>query len=478
MQGSLNRTTRLWFRISVVAGVLVAVISVGVAVATYRFVTGHLAVDHLNREAGRYAAVLEYRAKDQAGTPAELADLLDSLLQEDSSQIAWFRVLGRGGDVVAEAGEVQQSVFAEEDYQQVLEMRRRNVVKRLSTADGEILAAVLPFRFQLGSEMDGRSGNQGSGPSGRFKLIEVGLFVSGASEAFTPLKRNLIAGILAPLALLLSMIFLLLQFPGYLRGRELESQLAVAHRVQQALLPPENPDSGDLEVTAEFRPFWGVGGDYFDVFTLGKNRTFIVLGDVSGKGLPAALIMGLLHGAVRATAQAWDGSNHHVLAGELNQLLYANTASNRFVTFFWACFESQECRLRLVNAGHNPPLIVRRPRGAAPAIEQIPAGGPVLGLLPEASYRSGDTILDPGDVLVLFSDGVVEATNSEGIEFGEKRIEDVIREHADLAPEELKREILGQLAAFMGSATLHDDLTLLIVKVPEGHVVHRPSEPV
>ena len=449
-----------------VAGLLLALISVGVAISTYRFVAGHLALDHLNREAGRYAAVLEYRAQEEVGTPAELTELLESLLQEDSRKVAWFRVLERSGEIIAESGEGQRDVFDEEDRQQVLDLRRRNVTKRLSTPAGDVLAAVLPFRFQLQSDISDRAPALVPGKQRRFKLVEVGIFFRGSGEAFAPLKRNLAVGIAAPLALLVAMVFLALRFPAYMRGRELEHQLALAHRVQQELLPAEGIDSGDLEVTAEFQPFWGVGGDYFDVFSVEDAQTFVVLGDVSGKGLAAALIMGLLHGAVRSSARAWDGSNHDVLAGELNQLLCSNTASNRFVTFFWGCIDSREGRLRFINAGHNPPLLVRRCQGADAEIEQLPAGGPVLGLLPDAVYQSGDANLNSGDLLVLFSDGLVEAENSNGVEFGQERIEEVIRDNADLPPDELKQRVLGQLGTFMGSEALQDDMTLLIVRVP------------
>ena len=109
---------------------------------------------------------------------------------------------------------------------------------------------------------------------------------------------------------------------------------------------------------------------------------------------------------------------------------------------------------------------MRRRPGAAPQIEELPAGGPVLGLLPQASYKKGDTSLEAGDLLVLFSDGVVEAANSKGVEFGQEGVERVIRDHPDLSSDELKQEILSQLASFMGPETFQDDMTLLIVGVP------------
>ncbi len=460
-------SARWKFRSVVAVGFLLALTSLVVAVATYRFVAGHLALDHLNREAGRYAAVLEYRAQEEAvRSSAELVALLEEYQKQQARQIAWLRVVRRDGEMLAEAGEVPRAVFAEQELRDVLEFRRRNVVRSLETPRGEILAAVLPFRFQLESEIEARQPQPARGRQRRFKLIEVGLYHHGAADAFAPLKRNLMAGIAAALGLILALVFVATRFPAYMRGRELENQLALARRVQEELLPKDLSEAGDLEVASEFRPFWGVGGDYFDIFSVDQSRTFVVLGDVSGKGLPAALIMGLLHGAVRSAARAWDGSNHDQLAVQMNQLLHSNTGPNRFVTFFWACVDSREARLRYINAGHNPPLLVRRPAGAAPRIEELPAGGPVLGLLPGAKYRKGEAQFAAGDLLVVFSDGVVEAANATGLEFGQERIEEALREHAGLPPAELKQEILSRLRAFLGSAPLQDDLTLLIVRAP------------
>ncbi len=465
MLKSLRGVDGLWFKLGVASGLLLALVSVVVAVATYRFVAGHLALDHLTREAGRFAAVLEYRSREEGvETPAQLTVLLEEVLGPDEDKVAWLRILDRHGATLAETDDNRRGTFDRQDLRDVLELRRRNVIKTISTPRGKALAAILPFRFQLRSEFGGLSPGEGPARPGRFKLVEVALYFRGASEAFSPLKRNLAVGIAAPIALLGALVFLILRFPAYLRGRELEHQLALAHRVQKELLPAETPGSDHLEVASEFLPFWGVGGDYFDVFTLDSKRTFVVLGDVSGKGLPAAVIMGLLHGAVRSAVRSWDGSNHDVLAGELNRLLCANTASNRFVTFFWACYEGERGRLRYINAGHNPPLLVRRSAHDPPSIEELATGGPVLGLLPGATYEKGDTELRPGDLLVLFSDGVVEAASSDGVEFGQQRIEDALREHADLLPGRLKEEILRRLTLFRGSEPLHDDLTLLIVR--------------
>lgn len=172
MQGYSKKNTSLWFKSSVAGGFLLALITVGVAVATYRFVAGHLAFDHLSGEAERYAAILESRALEGVETSAELTELSKSLVGENPGKVAWFRVLARSGEAIAESGESHRNVFDDEDLRQVLERQRRSVVERISTADGDVLVALLPFRFQLRSETAGAALSQiAAGP--RFKLVEV-----------------------------------------------------------------------------------------------------------------------------------------------------------------------------------------------------------------------------------------------------------------------------------------------------------------
>ena len=148
----------LWFKVGVASGLLLALGSVLVAVVTYRFVAGHLALDHLTREAGRYAAVLEYRAQEEGvETPEQLTALLQEVLGDDEGRIAWIRILDRRGGTVAEADDDGRGAFEGREFQDVLELRRRNVVKVVATPRGNALAAVLPFRFQLRSELAERT---------------------------------------------------------------------------------------------------------------------------------------------------------------------------------------------------------------------------------------------------------------------------------------------------------------------------------
>lgn len=468
-----NWRDNLRFKAAVAGGVVLAFVSAGVSVWTFVFVSRHQALDHLGGEAGRIAGILEYRAQDQGiQTIGQLNELLQQAEQREPGKVAWLRVVDREGGTIAQSGSVpEHASFSDQETQDVLVLRRRNIVKTVPTADGDVLVSILPFRFQFqpGTDVQNRLRFGEGGRMRGFKLIEVALNLHGADDAFMPLKRNLAVGVAAPLALLAAVVIIVLRFPGYLRGRELEEQLALARRVQRDLLPSGNPETDRLAISSEFIPYWGVGGDYFDVFSLPSGRTFVVLGDVSGKGLPAALLMGLLHGAIRSASHVWDGTNHHELAAQANRLLVSGTASNRFVTLFWACYESHENQLRFVNAGHNPPLLVRRRSDGSAEIEELRSGGPVLGLLRDAVYQGGSTSLCPGDLIVAYSDGLVEATNAEDVEFGQARLEDVLRECNDLPPGRLKGEILSRLWTFLEGVPLQDDLTLLVVQAEPAH---------
>jgi sigma-B regulation protein RsbU (phosphoserine phosphatase) len=191
----------------------------------------------------------------------------------------------------------------------------------------------------------------------------------------------------------------------------------------------------------------------------------LALGDVSGKGLPAALLMGVVHGAVRTASNA--GGNWGELAVHLNSLLLARTSGERFVTLFWSSYDSQTCRLDYVNAGHLPPFLLRRMDGGTVGVTRLMDGGPVLGILPSASYQAGSIKLAPADLLVVYSDGIVEANNQAEEEFGEQRLLRILETGYKESASTLRDRIVGEVRRFAGEAGLGDDATLLIARVPE-----------
>jgi sigma-B regulation protein RsbU (phosphoserine phosphatase) len=177
--------------------------------------------------------------------------------------------------------------------------------------------------------------------------------------------------------------------------------------------------------------------------------------------------MGLLHGAVRSSYWAGNGAQHEEASRRLNELLCTRTSVERFASLFWCYYDPEAQVLRYVNAGHLPPLVVRC-NGAGPAqLRRLEEGGPVLGVISEARYRQGEMAFLPGDLLVMYSDGVVEAADANEEEFGEKRLTSVIQHNSSRSSQEIRDEILRQVREFLGGEVPHDDLTLLVARASQ-----------
>ena len=237
-------------------------------------------------------------------------------------------------------------------------------------------------------------------------------------------------------------------------ARELEQ----AAEIQRGLLPRQTPEIPGLQLAGRSAPCRSVGGDYFDFFPLADGRLAFLVADVAGKGLSAALLMSNLQARVQALMEV--ESDIARLVTRLNHSLKANTPDNKFITGFFAILDPRTGSMTYTNAGHNPPVLVRR-NGKA---ELLTAGGPVLGILPNIPYLGGQTILAPGESLVLYSDGVSEAPNSAGEEFGEDAIAQIALACHDRSAQETMLEIGRQLRAFLGDRQPVDDVTLLIVR--------------
>jgi sigma-B regulation protein RsbU (phosphoserine phosphatase) len=177
------------------------------------------------------------------------------------------------------------------------------------------------------------------------------------------------------------------------------------------------------------------------------------------------LLMGVVQGAVRASCGTGAAANHEQAADRLNHLLCMKTARERFVSLFWCFFDRKASVLRYINAGHLPPLLVRYEDEGEPRIVRLDQGGPVLGLLPGARYSQAVEPVMPGDLLVVFSDGILEATNSSDDEFGEQGIVSAIEKHWSRPPSEICAAVLEAVRVFLGKELPHDDQTLLIVRL-------------
>ena len=241
-----------------------------------------------------------------------------------------------------------------------------------------------------------------------------------------------------------------------------DRELSIAEQVQRRLLPQAPPRLASLEVAGICRPARGVGGDYYDFLPLDARRLGLAVGDVSGKGLSAALVMASLQGGLRSFLSL-HGRNLPEVFADANRQLLSLTETTRFATLFFAVYDEDRRELAFVNAGHNPPMLFRGRDGGAPP-ERLAPDGPVLGLLPTAAWRSATTTLAGGDVLVVFTDGIPEATNGRDEEFGEARLARVVAEHRDLPAAELCDVILREVAAFLDGVPAGDDQTLLVAR--------------
>jgi sigma-B regulation protein RsbU (phosphoserine phosphatase) len=238
--------------------------------------------------------------------------------------------------------------------------------------------------------------------------------------------------------------------------RRLEEDMRVAAEIQRGLLPDGAPAVAGYGVVGSNRPCRTVGGDYYD-FLLNQNRLLMALGDVSGKGTGAALLMTVLRAAVRGH---WADESVAEAVGRINSTVCQNVTAGKYITFFLARLEPASGRVDYVNAGHNPPLLIRRDG----TIETLNEGGMVLGLFDSMPYGEGAAELRPGDTLLIFSDGVTETWSAQGDEFGDQRLGEVAVRGRGLDAAGLQTEILRELEVFEAGTKSTDDRTLIVLK--------------
>jgi sigma-B regulation protein RsbU (phosphoserine phosphatase) len=236
-------------------------------------------------------------------------------------------------------------------------------------------------------------------------------------------------------------------------------EMEIAREVQERLFPQEMPDIAGASVAGHCRPALGVGGDYYDLIHLEDGRLGLAIGDVSGKGISAALLMASLRASLRGVTldNPRDFAN---LMHKVNKLVYEASASNRYATFFFAAYDPNTRRLECVNAGHNPPVILR-----GDEVIRLEAGGPVVGLLPFAPYVEQTLTLEPGDLLLLYTDGISEAMTHDDEEWGEERMIEAARTVRDKDAGEVLGAIFAAADNFTAGAPQHDDMTMLILKL-------------
>ncbi len=240
--------------------------------------------------------------------------------------------------------------------------------------------------------------------------------------------------------------------------KRLANELAVASEIQFRLHPESPPAIPGYDLIGVSFPCYEVGGDYYDFIGKANGQYVVTLGDVSGKGTGAALLMSSIHAAVRAHTTTRLSASE--VMTEINHYIYDNTPSNRYVTLFYSELDPRTHQLTYINGGHNSPLLVR----ANGEVTCLDIGGFPVGITPFCDYREGFVTLEPGDVLVIYSDGVTESVNEEGEEFGESRLIDIVQKHRNRTAAGLRDRIDEALQKFVGRAKSVDDLTLVIVK--------------
>ena len=250
-----------------------------------------------------------------------------------------------------------------------------------------------------------------------------------------------------------------------------QREYQTAREIQEALLPKEIPHPPGVEIAAVWKPARVVGGDYYDVLDLGGGRYALAIGDVSGKGLPAALLMSNVQAAVRAIAQ--DAHTPVSLCSGVNRIVCGHVLSARFITFFYGILDTRTHELTYVNAGHNPPIL-RRSTGQEIRLE---AGGIVLGVTAGAQYEQETVSITPGDRLLLFTDGLTEAFNDHDEEFGEDRLRAILEHLPAANAEDLQQTIMRAAGEFCDN-NFHDDATLITVVFAEPAAVSVAANPV
>jgi phosphoserine phosphatase RsbU/P len=240
--------------------------------------------------------------------------------------------------------------------------------------------------------------------------------------------------------------------------RSMAQELEQAAHIQMGLLPAKSPDVSGMDIAAGTLPCRTVGGDYYDYLPFHDGRVGVLIGDVAGKGMPASLLMTSLQARVKVLFE--DGDELAQKMNRLNKHTAANCPNNRFITFFMTIVDPKTGELVYTNAGHNPPLLVRKDG----SIEQLNGGGIILGIVPFAKYEDFRIRIEPGDTLVLYSDGVTEAANPADDDFGEDRLGQLVASMRGRPASEVVAAIQAAVAKFADGAPQADDITVVVMR--------------
>lgn len=288
------------------------------------------------------------------------------------------------------------------------------------------------------------------------KIIGVFQIINKNNGVFDTEDEQFLAAFSDHVALAIENAYLL---QARVEQERVEREIQIAAEIQNKLIPKELPVIEGYQIDAVAIPCKTIGGDYYDVVPVDDDNYVLVVADVSGKGIPAALLVSTLNAALHAYIQT--SISLAELVQKLNQIVYKNTPSERYITFFISILNTRRHQLMYVNAGHNFPYKVRKRDGE---FEPLTAGGLPLGMFEQAEYKSDTVDVEPEDLLVFYSDGVTEAMDKKYQEYGENRFRDCITEHMEKNISELKGGIISDIQKFVGSEPQSDDLTLMLTR--------------
>lgn len=244
----------------------------------------------------------------------------------------------------------------------------------------------------------------------------------------------------------------------HLEKQRIEQELEVAATIQKRILPQEPPACEGLEIVGVNIPCHTVGGDYYDFVLQGQDHIGFCIADVSGKGIPAALLVSTLNATFRAVIESPDLKD---AVSRINKVIVRSTPSYNYITFFYGLFNKKTKSFLSINGGHNAPIIIKR----SGQVMRLEKGGFCLGMFERAEYEVEETFLEDGDIVCLYTDGVTEAANTAAEEFGEDRLINFLLEHRILSLDELSKKLYREIENFVGDAPQHDDLTYVLFRL-------------
>lgn len=236
-------------------------------------------------------------------------------------------------------------------------------------------------------------------------------------------------------------------------------ELELAREVQERLLPQSIPAVHGIDTAANYKSAEVVGGDYYDLFVTGEGTLCCVVADVSGKGVSSALLMASLRASLRSLMINHRGASVTIVMQHLNRLLFDASSTSRYATLFFLLYDPIARTITYINAGHNPPLLVRDDQ-----VSKLECGGPVIGLLPDSTYEQETLPFHTGDTLIAYTDGITEATNPRGLEWEEQGLLNAILEQPSLSAAASVQGVLSSLKIFTDGTPQGDDMTLLVIR--------------